>query len=101
MRRIWIAEVHVSADTRRKITLRHGPDVDDLLARLIGASGLTYAWHFHPQRGWRVIVEVPYGPARVLVVLYPAGDIEEETWHLGSAYRSSLSRRPRRGRMRP
>ena len=38
-----------------------------------------------------MIVELPGDRTRILVVLYPAGDIEEETWHLASAYRATTA----------
>ena len=87
MRRLWVAELLVSEATRQKLVQAHRLDPDDLRARLVCRTGLRYTWHDHPQRGRRVLVEAFVGDARVLAVLYPAGDPEEETWHLGSAYR--------------
>jgi hypothetical protein len=87
MRRLWIADLYVSDATRQKLVHVHRLDPDDVRAGLVCRTGLRYAWHEHPERGRRVLVELFVGSARVLAVLYPAGDPEEETWHLGSAYR--------------
>jgi hypothetical protein len=87
MRRLWIAHLLVSEATRQKLIHAHRLDPDDVRAALVCRIGLRYAWHEHPERGRRALVETSVGGARVLAVLYPAGDPEEETWHLGSAYR--------------
>ena len=87
MRRLWIADLLVSDATRQKLIRVHRLDPDEVRERLVCRTGLRYTWHDHPERGRRALVETFVGGARVLAVLYPAGDLEEETWHLGSAYR--------------
>ena len=77
--------MHVSARTRDKVASRHGLDVDEVVAHLVGIAGLVYTWHDHPEYGRRALVEIfPHG-ARVLAVLFPT-NVEDE-FHLGSAYR--------------
>ena len=87
MERLWVARVHVSARTREKITSRHGLDVDEILANLVGVSGLLYTWHEHQEYGLRALVDVRLDAEKVLVVLFPTGT--EDEYHLGSAYRVS------------
>ena len=85
MQRLWVARVYVSARTREKIASRHGLDVDDVVAHIVGVAGLVYTWHDHPEYGRRALVEVFIDRTRVLAVLFPASG--ENEFHLGSAYR--------------
>jgi len=84
---IWVAELRVSDATAAKISSKHGLDVDDIRAAIVGVPGLTFAWHDHPVRGLRAIVELEVGTHPVLAVLYPVDDALGDTWNLGSAYR--------------
>lgn len=88
---IWVAVLHISAQTRRKLVERHGLDPDELRRRLVGVPGLRFAWDDHPQRGRRAIVVLPHGRRQLFVVLYPTPD--PDTWHLGSAYLVFVGRR--------
>jgi hypothetical protein len=83
--RLWVARLYVSERTRAKISSKHGLDVDDIRAHLVGALGLRGVWQHHPVRGLRALVEVYLGDQRVIVVLYPAD--EPDAFHVASAYR--------------
>ena len=96
MTSIWIARLHVSPPTRQKLIARHGLDPDYLRERLVCVSGLRYAWHEHPERGWRAIVMLREGRRQILVVLYPTDEFD--IWHLGSAYLVFVGRRWENGR---
>jgi hypothetical protein len=84
--KVWIAGLSISPRTRAKIAGRHGLDVDDLRAHLVGIAGLGGSWQDHPERGRRALLEVPFHGRRILVVLYPAPDLGEDVFRLGSAY---------------
>ena len=84
---VWIAAVAVSAATRAKVAGRHGLDVDEVLRRVVCARGLAYRWLYDDARGWRLLVVVWLPRQRVVVVLYPAPDLGDDTYRLASAYR--------------
>lgn len=84
--RIWIATLYVSGPTRQKLIEKHGLTVEEVEDAILCRRGLTFAWHDHPQRGRRALVEVAIRSRRVIVVLYPADDPMGDGWNLGSAY---------------
>lgn len=86
MDRLWVAVLSVSARTREKVTSKHGIDVDELRAHLVGVAGLAYRWDAHLERGLRAVVSVTVGGRYLAVVLYPAPDLGEDCYRLGSAY---------------
>jgi hypothetical protein len=53
---------------------------------VVGVRGLRYAWHDHPQRGRRALVEIRVGQRRCIAVLYPVGFQPTDVFALGSAY---------------
>lgn len=83
---IWVAQLLVSDATARKLAARHGLWVADVRDAVVCVSGLPFAWHDHPERGLRAIVQVKIRGKVTYVVLYPAGDPLGGVWHLGSAY---------------
>jgi hypothetical protein len=91
VRQLWIATLHISPVTRQKLLQRHRVDPEMLRARLVAVSWLRFSWHDHPTRGRRVVVDLPHGRRRLLVVLYPTD--RSDTWHLASAY--VVNQRPR------
>lgn len=86
MPEVWVARVVVSDRTRAKVAAKHGLDVELLLAHLVGVRGLPFRWDEHPDRGRRVVVSLTLGRRQVAVVLYPAPDLGEDCFRLGSAY---------------
>jgi hypothetical protein len=83
---IWVAVLHISSATARKIVQKHGVAVDELRSAIVGTAGLRFVWDDAPERGRRAIVEAWIHDRRLLVVLYPAADPLGDAWHLGSAY---------------
>jgi hypothetical protein len=86
MRGIWVARLSISDATRAKVAGRHGIDVDDLRAHLVGRTRLAYRWSDHAERGRRAVIDLTLRGHRVAVVLYPAPELGEDCWRLGSAY---------------
>lgn len=86
MPRVWIARLVVSARTREKIATKHGLDVADLLTRLIAVPGLEYRIDEDEERGRRLVLLVRVGRRPAAVVLYPAPDLGDDAYRLGSAY---------------
>lgn len=84
--RLWIAGLSISPRTRQKVAGRHGIDVDDLRARLVGVGRLRATWDDDAERGHRALVLLEVHGRRVLVVLYPAPDLGDDVFRLGSAY---------------
>ena len=85
-RGVWVAVLHISARTAEKIASRHQLTSDEVRDAVVCVSGLTFAWHSHPDRGDRVIISVQIRGRPALIVLYPASDAAGDAWHLGSAY---------------
>lgn len=80
----WISRVFVSRATATKLAAKHGLDADDVCDAIEGVTGLPGAWDDHPERGLRLLLQVPMNRRTVLVVLYPRE--EEDEWNLASAY---------------
>ncbi len=82
---VWVAQLHISGRTAEKLASLHTLAADDVRMHVQCVSGLRGAWHDHPERGLRMILEVPMNGGTVLVVLYPREGYEDE-WNLASAY---------------
>jgi hypothetical protein len=78
--------LHISDGVAQKIINNHGVEPDEVRDAVVGVRGLDFAWHYHPQRGWRVIVETYIRGDPCLVVLYPVSQADPDCWRLGSAY---------------
>lgn len=83
---IWVAELIVSARTAEKLIGRHQLHEQDVRDEIVCVPGLRFRWHEHPERGWRVIVEVAIRDRACLVVLYEVADPMGDVWALGSCY---------------
>jgi hypothetical protein len=86
VRSLWVARLVVSDATTRKLAAKHGLDWREVRDAIVCTRGLRYAWHHHPERGWRVIVEIVVGHTRCMAVLYPLEDADGDVFALGSAY---------------
>lgn len=82
---VWVARLSISSAVYNKLADKHDLDGDEVRRHVQGVSGLEGAWHYHHDRGWRLLLSVPMEGRRLLVVLYPR-DGEEDAWNLGSAY---------------
>jgi hypothetical protein len=83
----WIADLWISPATAAKIQARHGLTAQEVATAVVQVAGLQYRWHYHAERGRRLLVEVVIRNTRVLVVLYPRlRDAYGDAWDLGSAY---------------
>lgn len=85
---VWVAQLYVSAKTAQKLIHKHRLTVEEIEDAVVCRSGLLFAWHAHPERGIRALVEVTIRSQRVIVVLYPAHGTPDDCWNLGSAYRA-------------
>lgn len=85
-RGVWVAVLHISTRTAEKIASRHHLTRDEVRDAVVCVSGLTFAWHSHPDRGDRIIISVEIRGRPALVVLYPTNDAAGDAWSLGSAY---------------
>jgi hypothetical protein len=83
---IWVAVMRISPAVRAKLVSVHSLDADEVVVAVQCVRGLQFAWHDHPARGRRALIQVRIRGAPVLVVLYPTSD--PEIWNLGSAYRT-------------
>lgn len=86
MPRLWVAQLIISDATKAKLARSHGLDWRDVNQAVVGVPGLGYAWHDHPERGRRALVEASIGGRTCIVVLYPVDDPLGDVWALGSAY---------------
>lgn len=84
MARVWIARLAVSERTREKIATKHGLDVADLRAHLVAVAGLDYRIDHDPERGRRLVLVVRLLGRPVAVVLYPAPDLGDDAYRLGT-----------------
>jgi hypothetical protein len=78
--------LNISPRTAEKVASRHQLTGDEIRDAVVCVSGLTFAWHMHPQRGERAIVSVQIRGRPALIVLYPTADAAGDVWNLGSAY---------------
>jgi hypothetical protein len=69
-----------------EISQLHGITAEEVRDAVVCVEGLSFAWHNHPDRGWRAIVEIRIRGRLALVVLYEADDPLGDSWNLGSAY---------------
>ncbi len=83
---IWVAVLHVSERTRRKLAEKHGLDSDDVRSAVQCIRGLEHTWDDDAERGLRVIVLAEISGERCYVVLYPRDHPLGDEWDLGSAY---------------
>jgi hypothetical protein len=83
---LWVAELVVSDATAQKLAGKHQLDWMDVCDAIVCVRGLRYAWHDHPVRGRRAMVEVVVGGRRCIAVLYPVGVAGSDKFALGSAY---------------
>lgn len=85
-RRLWVAQLLVSAKTRDKIGSLHQLTEDEVRRAVECVAGLDYVWDLDPERGERALVSCAIRGRTVLVVLYEAGHPLGDTYWLGSAY---------------
>lgn len=85
-RSLWVAKLIISEATAGKLSAKHGLDPREVRDAVVGVAGLRYAWHNHPERGRRALVEVWISDGRCVVVLYPVDDPAGDIYALGSAY---------------
>jgi hypothetical protein len=83
---LWIAELVVSEATAQKLAAKHQLDWRDVRDAVVCVKGLRYAWHDHPGRGRRALVEIEVERRRCVAVLYPVGAVPSDVFALGSAY---------------
>jgi hypothetical protein len=83
---IWVGELRISAKTATKLSSKHGLRACDVRDAVQCVYGLPFAWDYHPERGWRVIIKAVVARRQILVVLYPVDDPIGDVWNLGSAY---------------
>jgi hypothetical protein len=83
---VWVATLHISDRTAKKIVQVHRITPDEVREAVVGVVGLRYVWSKDPERGERAIVETTIRGRRVLVVLYPRQSTMGDEWNLGSAY---------------
>jgi hypothetical protein len=83
---LWVAELIVSDATARKLAAKHRLDWREVHDAIVGVRGLRYAWHDHPLRGRRALVEIHVGHQRCVAMLYPVGIAPTDVFALGSAY---------------
>lgn len=87
---VWVARLIISSRVAEKITSKHGLQVADLRAAVVGIARLGGRWDDDPERGRRFLLVVSIGSDEVLLVLYPTE--ERDVWKLGSAYRHDSHR---------
>jgi hypothetical protein len=85
-RSLWVARLIVSDATARKLSAKHGLDWRKVRDAIVCTRRLRYGWHHHPERGWRVLVEIVIGGTPCVAVLYPLEDGAGDVFALGSAY---------------
>lgn len=83
-RAVAVAELRISERTAEKLRDGHGVDADDVRDAVENVPGLRGNMHFHPQRGWRMLLAVQVRGESCRVVLYPTD--ADEVWNLGTAY---------------
>lgn len=83
---LWVAQLIISDLTAAKIRTKHGINPADVRQAVVGVVGLRYAWDYHPERGWRVLVEANIGGRACVIVLYEVEHQLGDVWALGSAY---------------
>ena len=83
---LWVAHLIVSDATASKLSGKHQLDWRDVRDAIVCVRGLRYAWHQHPTRGRRAMVEVVVRGRRCIAVLYPVGVASSDVFTLGSAY---------------
>jgi hypothetical protein len=86
---LWVARLIVSDATARKLAAKHDLDWREVRDAIVCTRQLRYGWHHHPERGWRVLVEIVVGGTRCIAVLYPLEEGDGEVFALGSAYPQS------------
>lgn len=85
-RSLGVARLIISEATAGKLSAKHGLDHREVHDAIVGMTGLRYAWHDHPERGRRALVEFWIGDRRCVAVLYPVDDVAGDVYALGSAY---------------
>lgn len=84
---IWIADLWISTATRDKIQNKHSLNVEEVANAIVAVPGLPFRWHYHTERGWRVLIDTVVDTQKVRVVLYPRPrDAYGDAWDLASAY---------------
>lgn len=83
---IWVAHLETSPRTAQKIINDHGITKKEVEDAVQTVAGLRAAWHDHPERGLRALIEVKIRNRPVLVVLYERPDPIGDVFNLGSAY---------------
>lgn len=83
---LWVACLIVSDATARKLSAKHELDWREVHDAIVCVSGLRYAWHHHPERGRRALVEIVIRGRRCIAVLYPVDGSSSDVFALGSAY---------------
>jgi hypothetical protein len=55
---VWVAELRWTDNTRRKISGKHGIDIDEVTSAIVCVSGLHGKWDDDPEKGMRMILQV-------------------------------------------
>ncbi len=85
-RRLWVAQLLISAATLRKIAEDHRIAEREVRDALECVAGLDFTWHVHETRGERAIVSTRVRGRPVLAALYDAEHPLGDVYWLGSIY---------------
>lgn len=90
----YIAQVVASERVEAKIRERHNVTMREVSEAVVLTPVVRSFWHWHPERGWRLLLTGETAGSRLLdVVLYPV-DETDGVWELATAMESA---KPRRG----
>jgi hypothetical protein len=83
---LWIAELIISPEVRRKIDGKHNISWQEIRDALVCVSYVGYVWNNDPIRGRRALAVFTLRGRRWTAVLYPVDDPSGDVYALITAY---------------
>ncbi|GAA2701870.1 hypothetical protein Apa02nite_100410 [Actinoplanes palleronii] len=82
---VYIAEIHISAPTERKINTKHYVTSDEVREALVLRKDVEAAWDDHPQHGRRVVALGQTAAGRPILAVLQEVDPSDGVWNLRTA----------------